>query len=153
MKISEMLDPSLILLPLKGNTKEEVFKELEEHLEKNKYIKKNEPIAELLHKREDLGSTAVGKGVAIPHCKSENLKDTLLAIGIKKEGIYFPSPDGELVKILFFVLSPPGKTIDHLQLLSKISKLIRIPGVIQNLQAATSPQNFLEILKKEEKKL
>lgn len=153
MKISKMLDLSLVLLPLKGNTKEEVFQELEEHLIKNKYIKKSEPIAELLQKREELGTTAVGKGVAIPHCKSENLKDTLLAIGIKKQGIYFPSPDGEPIKILFFVLSPPGKTIDHLQLLSKISKLIRIPGVIQNLLSANSSQNFLEILKKEEKKL
>ncbi len=153
MKLSDMLSPSLILIPLKGNTREEVFKELEEHLLKNKFIKKGEPIAELLLKREELGSTAVGKAVAIPHCKTNDVKETLLSIGIKKEGLFFPSPDGEQVKILFFVLSPPEETINHLQVLSKISKFIRIPGVVKNLLSATSPENFMEILKKEEKKL
>jgi len=153
MKLSDMLKSSLILIPLKGNTREEVFQELEDHLIKNKFIKKGEPIAQFLLKREELGSTAVGKAVAIPHCKTNNIEDTLLSVGIKKEGLFFPSPDGEKVKILFFVLSPPEKTIDHLQVLSKISKLIKIPGVIQNLLSATSPKNFMEILKKEEKKL
>lgn len=153
MKLSEMLNPSLVLIPLNGNTREEIFKEIEAHLLKNKLIKKNEPIGELLLKREELGSTAVGKGVAIPHCKTSDIKETLLTIGIKKEGLFFPSPDGEPVKLLFFVLSHPDKAIDHLQVLSKISKFIRIPGVIQNLLAANSAKSFIEILKKEEKKL
>lgn len=153
MKLSEMLNPSLILIPLNGNSREEVFKEMEEYLLKNKCIKKNEPIGELLLKREELGSTAVGKGVAIPHCKTNDVKETLLSIGLKKEGLYFPTPDGEPVKLLFFVFAPPEKTIDHLQLLSKISKFIKIPGVIQNLLSAKNSQDFIEIMKREEKKL
>lgn len=153
MKISEMLNSDLILIPLKGNTKEEIFKEFQDHLIKKKIVKKGEQIAELLLKREQLGSTAVGKSIAIPHCKYGEIKSTILAVGIKNEGIKFQTPDGEPVKIFFFVLSPPDKTIDHLQVLSKISKFIKIPGVVENLLKSNSPENFLEILKREEKKL
>ncbi len=153
MKLSEILNPSLILIPLKGETKEEIFKELEEHLTKNRFIKRSEPIEKLLLKREELGSTAVGRGVAIPHCKTSDVKETLLAVGLKKEGVLFPAPDGKPVHLLFFVLSPPEKTIDHLQILSKISKFIKIPGVIENLSSAKTPEDFMEILIKEEKKL
>lgn len=153
MKLSDSIPPACILRRLEGTGREALFREVAEHLHRQGFIRRPKDVAEKLAQREDMGSTAVGQEVAIPHCKMSDLKEVLVAVGIHPEGLAFGAPDGRPVRLFFFVLSPQAQPTAHLTALAKISKLVRAPGTVQSLLAAPTPEAFLEALRQEEKKL
>ena len=93
-------------------------------------------LAKKLVEREAMGSTGLGGGLAIPHCKVRNLTDVVVAIGISRAGIDFRSADGQPVTVVFLVLSPAESPALHLQALARISRLIRMSGVAEGLRRA-----------------
>ncbi len=90
-------------------------------------------LATRLAEREALGSTGVGGGVAIPHCKLPGISRAILAIGISAEGIDFRAVDGLPVRIFFLVVSPSQSPAEHLHVLAAISRWVRAPGRIAKL--------------------
>lgn len=153
MKLSESIPPTCILRRLEGDGRDALFREVAEHLHRQGFIRRPKDVAEKLAQREEMGSTAVGQEVAIPHCKLGDLKEVLVAVGLHPEGLPFGAPDGKPVRLFFFVLSPQAQPTAHLTALARISKLVRAPGTLHSLLAAPTPEAFLEALKQEEKKL
>jgi PTS system nitrogen regulatory IIA component len=153
MKLSETIPPGCILRRLDGKGRDALFLEVAEHLHRQGHLRKPKEVAEKLAQREEMGSTAVGHEVAIPHCKLADLKEVCIAVGLHPDGLDFGAPDGRLVRLFFFVLSPQAQPTAHLTALARISKLVRAPGAVPNLLAAPTPEAFLEALKQEEKKL
>jgi PTS system nitrogen regulatory IIA component len=78
-----------------------------------------------LLEREQLGSTGIGHGVAIPHCKLKGLDHGILALGLARPGVDFGAPDGKPVSVFFLVLSPDDNPAEHLQTLARVSKWVR----------------------------
>lgn len=153
MKLSEAIPPACILRRLEGSGREALFREVAEHLHRQGFIRRPKDVAEKLLQREEMGSTAVGREVALPHCKLADLKEVLVAVGLHPDGIPFDAPDGRPVRLFFFVLSPQAQPTAHLTALARISKLVRAPGTVHALLVAPTPEAFLESLKQEEKKL
>jgi fructose-specific phosphotransferase system IIA component len=154
MNIYEVLDKDAISIDLKAEEKDEVLAELIGLLVSSGSVKK-EDRAEILKKvkeREALGSTGIGKGIAIPHAKSAKLKKMGAAFGISKKGLDFRSLDGEATHI-FFLLVDPGETPGpHLKALAKISRLLDDKFIRDKLRSASNAKDILKTIKEEELK-
>lgn len=99
-----------------------------------------------LNAREDLGSTALGAGVAIPHGRVKGLKQPIAAFIKLKEPIEFAAPDGEAVSILIFLLVPEKATQQHLEILSSIAQLLSDPDARKSLANETRPEQVCHLL-------
>jgi len=108
------------------------------------------PDSELIYKRlverEDLGSTAIGSGVAIPHCKMENLSKVEVAIGLSRAGVEFESEDGKPVQLFFLVVSPTDSPAAHLRSLAAISKWVKADRHVERLLALVEPEDIWQLL-------
>jgi len=105
-----------------------------------------EAIVGFLNAREDLGSTALGAGVAIPHGRVKGLKQPIAAFVKLQEPIEFAAPDGEAVSTLIFLLVPEKATQQHLEILSSIAQLLSDQDTRKLLASEGSPEKVCEIL-------
>ena len=152
MKLVDVLKPEYIKIPLEGNSKEEVIKELIELLCRGEKFKSTEAVFQAVMDREKIMTTGVGKGVAIPHCKKEDCQNFAIALGIHPQGIDFQSIDNQPVKIVFLLVGPENNPGMHIRLLSRISRLLARESLRQELIKSTRPEEAHELLKSEEKK-
>lgn len=150
VRITDYMDEDLIELNLNGKNKEEVLKELSHIIAKSDKIEQKDVIYKALLEREALGSTGIGKGVAIPHAKTEGAKDLTIAFGISKEGVDFKSLDREKVKIFFVFASPMRESKKYLKVLARISRLIREESFRERLINCKNAKDVLKIIDKEE---
>jgi PTS system nitrogen regulatory IIA component len=100
-------------------------------------------IARRFAEREALGSTALGRGLAVPHCKLAGLDRPWLVVGVHPEGVDFGAPDGEPVRVFLAVVSPPAAPAAHLKVLAAISRWARDPAKIEALAAAATVDDAL----------
>ena len=105
-----------------------------------------EAIVGFLNTREDLGSTALGAGVAIPHGRVKGLKSPIAAFIKLKDPIEFAAPDGEAVSILIFLLVPEKATQQHLEILSSIAQLLSDQDARKSLASEDSPEKVCQLL-------
>lgn len=154
MKLHSLLAEDLVLLDLKSWSREDVLREMVDHLKTKKRITKGKDLYEKLIQREKLGSTAIREGVAIPHGKLKGVKAPLFLLGVSKQGVNFDSLDGKPSKIFFMVISSPDNPGMNLQVLAAIAKLVRkataLPGRILE---AKNPKAAIRIVREEEEKL
>ena len=115
MKITTFLNEERIFF-IEATTKAEAIEEIIENLQRKKIIKKKDFIFSKVLEREKLGSTGIGKGVAIPHCKIKDIKEPIVAAGVNKKGIDFDSNDKKPTYLIISVISPTNKPTLHLQI-------------------------------------
>lgn len=100
-------------------------------------------IARRFVEREALGSTALGRGLAVPHCKLAGIDRPWLAVGVHPKGVDFGAADGEPVRIFLAVVSPPATPAAHLKVLAAISRWARDPARVAGLAAAATVEEAL----------
>ena len=147
MYISTNLTKKHILLDLEASNKEEVLTILAQKASSLIEGVSYEDILSLLKEREELGSTAIGGGVAIPHVKIEGLEDIVIIVAISSAGVPFDSMDGEPVGVFFLLLAPDDATIDYLKTLANISRLVKKEGLLKALLDAHDVEKVLNIIK------
>lgn len=153
MRLSNIIKEKTVLLELGALKKDEVLAEMANYLKKQKLINHEKEIIEKLLQREALGSTALGEGIAIPHCKAKGIKSPILMVGISRSGVNFEAPDGQLVKIFFLLITSPEDPSLNLQILALIAQLVKkSPGLKSSLLAARDARQVLEIIKNLEEK-
>jgi mannitol/fructose-specific phosphotransferase system IIA component (Ntr-type) len=144
MKLVEFFSPDEVDLHLDASGKEEALKELVELLSVNE---KSEELFRLLKKRENLGSTGIGKGVAIPHCRSLVVDRLRVVYGRKAEGLDFGAIDGKPVHHLFLIVAPPVEISNqYLPVLGKIAQFCKDPKNLSSLNAVESAEEFFGVL-------
>lgn len=144
MKLVEFFSPDEVDLHLDASGKEEALKELVELLSVNE---KSEELFRLLKKRENLGSTGIGKGVAIPHCRSLVVDRLRVVYGRKAEGLDFGAIDGKPVHHLFLIVAPPVEISNqYLPVLGKIAQFCKDPKNLSSLDAVESAEEFFAVL-------
>jgi mannitol/fructose-specific phosphotransferase system IIA component (Ntr-type) len=150
MELREFFSEDVIQLDLAGTTKDEVLKELIAVLgvdEKSEAI-----LYKMLKRRENLGSTGIGKGIAIPHCRSLVVNRLRVAFGRKSEGLDFKAIDEQPVYNVFLIVAPPLEVSNqYLPVLGKIAQFSKEPDVAARLREIDSPREFLSLL--EEKRI
>lgn len=145
MKLRELFTADVVKLNLESDTKDEILKELIGLLELDE---KSEAILfKTLKRRENLGSTGIGKGIAIPHCRSLVVNRLRVAYGRKPGGVDFKSIDGEPAHNFFLIVAPPLEVSNqYLPVLGKIAQFAKDPAVPERLQEIEDPDAFLELL-------
>jgi nitrogen PTS system EIIA component len=103
-----------------------------------------------LAEREALGSTALGNGIAIPHCRMKGLEEPLLALAVHPQGVDFGAADGQPVRVFAVLLTPDAQPSAHLRLLAEVARRLRDERRVRALLAATSPESRLAEFLREE---
>jgi len=153
MKISELLDPSAIVVDLKGAAKKDILGELTDALLMADSSLDREDVLRVLMERERLGSTGIGDGVAIPHGKLKKLDQLRISFGLSREGVDFDSMDGKPAQLFFLLVAPEESVGVHLKTLARISKLLKSPTVRDRLQSAESSEEIHRVIEEEEEHL
>ncbi len=148
MKLAEIIPEGGILDDLKSTTKEDVIKEMVQALAKAGRIEEgtSKKAVKALMDREELGSTGIGAGVAVPHARHESITELLGAFGRSKKGIAFDALDGEPVHVLFMLLSSKGASGAHLESLAYISRLVRDDKFVKQLRDAADAKELRHLL-------
>jgi len=152
MKIIDFLKAGAIIPDLKASDKEELIKELVSLLEEKGEITDQEKVGNLLLEREKLGSTGIGQGIAIPHAKTDQVKQIVIAFGLSQKGLNFESLDEEPVYIIFLVLAPIDATGIHLKVLAKIARLLKDKVFRNSLKSCKDTKEIFRVIKEEEEK-
>jgi nitrogen PTS system EIIA component len=145
MRLKEFFSPESIALSLRAASKDEILAELVGLLRTDE--RSAGTLLRILQRRENLGSTGVGRGIAIPHGRSLVVSRLRLAFGHKPGGIEFQAIDGRPVFSLFLIVAPPLEISNqYLPVLGKIAQFAKEPDVPDRLAALTSPDDFFRLL-------
>jgi PTS system nitrogen regulatory IIA component len=151
MRILDFLSEKNISVDLKAKNKREVIEELVDLLVRNGQVQDKKKMVQILLEREDLGSTGIGQGIAIPHGKSDTARELTAAFGLSRSGVPFEALDGEPVHIVFLLVAPEGTAGTHLKALARISGLLKDKYFRKKLIGAQGMSEVIEIIQEEEK--
>jgi mannitol/fructose-specific phosphotransferase system IIA component (Ntr-type) len=145
MNLKDFFSPDAITLSLRGASKDEVLAELVGLLRMDE--RSAGTLLRIIQRRENLGSTGIGRGIAIPHCRSLVVNRLRLAFGHRNEGIEFQAIDGKPVSNFFLIVAPPLEISNqYLPVLGKIAQFANQPDVPERLGTLKSPDNFFSLL-------
>ncbi len=152
MKIVDILDPAAIVPDMRAATKPEALHELAATLAKQHPSIDEHRLVEVLLEREELGSTAIGEGIAIPHGKLPGMSTVVAAFGRSVKGVDFDSLDGSPTRLFFLLVAPEDSAGIHLKALARISRLLKDRDFRDRLFAGTTRDGLFETIRAEDEK-
>jgi mannitol/fructose-specific phosphotransferase system IIA component (Ntr-type) len=148
MRMTDFVVRDAIVPELTATTKEGVIREMVGRLSSAGYLKtaETEDIIRAVLKRELLGSTGIGRGVAIPHTKHSSVERLIGTVALSRPGVSFESLDGEPVHVFVLLISPQDRPGDHLRALENVSRSLRDDGFVRSLRQATTREAIWDLL-------
>ncbi|MCI6738448.1 MAG: fructose-specific PTS transporter subunit EIIC [Intestinibacter sp.] len=150
MRITDLLSKESIKLNLSSKTKPDVIDEMVDLVNASGNLNDKQEYKEAILAREELSTTAVGEGIAIPHAKTKAVKKACLAAGITKEGIDYEAFDGSLSNLFFMIAAPDGANNTHLEVLSRLSTILMDADFKNSLIDSKSVDEFLSLIDQKE---
>ena len=151
MRIVDLIDKNSIKLNLVSTNKLDVVDELVDLVYKSGNLNNKDEYKKAILAREELSTTAIGEGVAIPHAKNKSVNKASLALGISKEGIDYEAFDDSLSHLFFMIAAPDGANNTHLEVLSRLSTILMDEDFRNELINASSVDELLNLINKKEK--
>ncbi len=148
MKFADFICHDAIIPNLQSETKEAVILEMVGSLVAANRIAEDDrdSIIAAIMEREELGSTGIGRGVAVPHTKHSSVEKPVGTVAVSKTGVDFDSLDGEKVMLLFLLVSPPDRPSDHLRALENVSRQLRDDTFCRFLKQSTTAKDIQQLL-------
>jgi len=148
MNLGEIFAEKAVVLDLKSRDKNGAIRELVDELQRTGSLAKRqvEKVLSALYEREKLGSTGIGKGMAVPHAKHGSVKRVIGIMGLSKEGVEYRALDGQLVHVVFLFLSNPDSKEEHIRVLECLSSLLREEDLCRFIRAAKTQKEAIELL-------
>jgi len=153
MRLTDILKPQNIEIPLRATTKTEAISELVSLLARNQEIADPKAVLDSVLEREATRTTGIGNGLAIPHGKCNGTQQLVMAIGKLETPIDFQAVDGRPVSLVWLLTSPPDKTGPHIHALARISRLMTIDKFRQALGTAKTAQDIYDAIVQQENAL
>ena len=125
MPLTELTRPDLIFPDLPGSDARAILRALADRIHATGSVPDADDLYDRLFEREQLGSTALGAGVAVPHCKLGSVERVVLAVGMTRQEVDFAAADGEPVRLFFLIVSPEDDPAAHLRALAAVSKWVK----------------------------
>lgn len=150
-KVSELLPRTAVILELKSREKTAVIEELTAPLIAAGFINDKERFISAILRRENLESTGIGFGVAIPHARTDAVTTAVLAFGRSDTGVDFNSLDGKLSHLIFLIAAPETQKREYIWTLAKLSSLLRREEVRTGLLSAQTPEDVYKIIEQYER--
>ena len=149
MHLRDFFSREAIKLKLDGTNKDEILKELVSLLALDE--KSEGMLFKMLKRRENLGSTGIGRGIAIPHCRSLVVSRLRVAFGHKPEGLDFKAIDNKPVYNFFLIVAPPLEVSNqYLPVLGRVAQFAKEPDIPERLAKMDSPDAFLQLLEEKD---
>ena len=145
MRIADYLRDSLIFLDLETKDKRSTIAKIVDLMDKNNIFANASKFLNEVNQRESLGSTGIGKGIALPHARTQNVKDITISMTRLKEGVEFGSEDKQPVKLIFLLGTPLNAVGEYLKVLAKLSKLLRDDKIRNQILKAETPVQIRKI--------
>ena len=153
VKIHSLLHEGLVLTRLEARDRTGILREMSERLEA-RLPGLDGTLLDRLMKREELGTTAIGKGVAVPHCRAQGIHSPALLLGLSADGVAFAAVDGKPSCVFFLLVSPEDNPGSGLRVLAAIAGLVRRSrSLATKLLKAPDPAAVIEALRAEEEKV
>lgn len=147
--LNNFFQEDFFLPQLESQSKKEVLEEMVQVLYDSNKVKSKSLILETLLKRETLGSTGIGKRVAVPHCRTLVVSEVTIVVGISPQGIPYDSIDKKDVKLFFLIVAPPQEKSNlYLPILGKIVELVRDSRIRKSLMKVKDFPSFLNIMQR-----
>ena len=150
MNIFSLLDTQTVFPDLKANDKAEILDKLISSLESKVSNGELEKIRAAVHEREDIMSTGVGKGLAIPHGKTAGISETYAAFAILQDPVDYEAIDDKPVDMVFLLVGPQSSNSLHIKMLSRISRLMNNSEFRDRLKECSTADEIIEQFKNEE---
>jgi mannitol/fructose-specific phosphotransferase system IIA component (Ntr-type) len=148
MALVDLIGPEVVKIPLEGQTKPAVIREMLEVLREAGKISEVDSAYRAVLDREN-GSTGLENGIAVPHAKSDTVESLTVAIGISPKGVDFDSLDGEPSRLFFLMLAPPNQSGPHIEALAEIARITRSQAFCNLLSSARSPREVVDLFREE----
>ena len=149
MGLAALIGPELIFPHLGGLDRPTVLRDLAERVAAAGRVADPDKLYQKLWEREQLGSTGIGAGVAVPHCKLKGIDRPVMAVGVAAKAIEFGAVDGKPVAVFFLVVSPEDEPAEHLRALAEISRWARADRHVERLRKAEDADAIFELLRRE----
>jgi PTS system nitrogen regulatory IIA component len=154
MNLMDFLHERAVTTDVKAQQKNDVIQELVSLLVSAGSVKERDAgrLVQILLKRESLGSTGIGQGVAIPHGKCDCVRELVAAFGVSRAGVNFDSLDGEPVHLFFLLVAPEDSAGPHLKALARISRLLKDKHFRDSLKNARDERQLVSIIRDEDER-
>lgn len=152
MRIVDLIRRETIVPALAATSKPEILRELARCLRHAAPGIDEQTLWKVLAEREQLGSTAIGDGVAIPHGKLRQVHDVIACLGRAPEGVEFDSVDGQPTYLFFVLIAPETSTTTHLKAVARISRVFKDEGFRQRLRQAPDAAAMYQVIAEEDAK-
>jgi mannitol/fructose-specific phosphotransferase system IIA component (Ntr-type) len=149
MALVDLISPGIVKVPLESTGKPAVLRELVQILKDAGKIADVERALTAVNQREQLGSTGLELGIAVPHAKTDTVKTLTLAIGVSPRGIDFSSLDAKPSRLFFLMLAPPNQSGPHIQALAEIAKLSHSRSLCDAIVNARSAEEVVRLFRDE----
>ncbi len=146
MKLSKFCEENLITFNLNASTKDDVIKELVDTIANSNMVNNAELLFKDITERESLVTTGVGYGVAFPHAKTKAVKGIVIAFGRSTDGVEFDAMDHKPVQLFFLIAAPEDAIGAHLNVMARLSFLMKSEENRMKLLEATSPGDVLALM-------
>ncbi len=147
MILSDLMNEKSVLLSFHDTKKAEILREMVECLSTNGLLQDKEEFASAIFERENVESTAVGGGVAIPHGRSSSVSKLSVIFGRTRDGVDFESLDGKPVNFIFMVAAPLEASKEYLQAIAKVARLLKSEVMRKRLLEAETVQEIMDVVK------
>lgn len=151
MELTEFISPQLIRLELVSTKKLDAIKELISLIDTAGFLTDAEAFLKSVLEREKVGSTGIGKGIAIPHSRTSAVREVVVAIGRSTAGIEFEALDNRPVHLIFLIAAPVESGGLYLKALARLSRLLRYQEFRNELMEAKTVEDVIKIISAEEK--
>lgn len=153
MKLTRYIRPDCFLPVLQDRTREEALRTLVHAVASHGYLRDEKDVYAKLMERENIQSTAVGNGIAIPHCFTDEVPDLIIAVARAPGGLEFDSFDGKPTQVVFLLLGNRQEHSLHLKALARIARLIKSTAFIEKIAASSTVEDMVKAFEQEEAKI
>jgi nitrogen PTS system EIIA component len=144
MKLSEYVEPELVVLDVRPGEVRGILAQLVEPLVRDGTLPSADGVLEALLARERVLSTGIGQGIAVPHAISEAIPAPRLIVGLAPDGVDFRAMDEAPVNVFFLLLSPPDRAGHHIRLLARVARLARHADFVEALRSCHDGSEVIE---------
>ena len=145
MELTDLITPDHVIARMRATSKKQALHELARRSAEVSGLEQRE-IFDILLERERLGTTGIGRGIAIPHGKHDRLNGLVGVFARSDKAIDFDAVDGEAVDLLFLLLAPPSAGVDHLKALAKVSRTLRDQTICTQLRGCEDADGIYALL-------
>lgn len=148
MRLSDYLEPALVLLDLRATGIEETLHAVVERLHEAGGVRDPEAVLEALVERERTHSTSLGNGVALPHATVAGVERPVVLVAVSPTGVRFDEGEMDPVRVFFVLLSPVSEAGTHIKLLARIVRLVRRPGFVATVTEAETGDALVQAIER-----